>query len=230
MPSRPPSSSAAAVHVLTSGGVDSAVLLGEALARGARVRPVYVRAGLRWERAELAWLRRFLRRLASPRLETLAILSLDARALYGAHWSVGKGRVPGARSADAAVELPGRNALLLTQVACHAALLGSSRLEIGLLAGNPFRDATPAFLKRLSSLLAEALGRPITIAAPLARLRKADVLSLGTRLPLELTFSCIDPQGTRHCGRCNKCVERKKAFFEAGIRDKTSYQKAGLGT
>jgi 7-cyano-7-deazaguanine synthase len=38
-----------------------------------------------------------------------------------------------------------------------------------------------------------------------------------------LTFSCLAPQGRRHCGRCNKCAERKRAFRQAGIPDPTKY-------
>jgi 7-cyano-7-deazaguanine synthase len=29
--------------------------------------------------------------------------------------------------------------------------------------------------------------------------------------------------GERHCGRCNKCAERRKAFADAGIADGTPY-------
>ncbi len=49
--------------VLASGGLDSSVMLAE-LARGGReVFPVYVRAGLVWERHELGALRSYIRRL-----------------------------------------------------------------------------------------------------------------------------------------------------------------------
>lgn len=54
------------VCVLMSGGLDSAVLVVFYLERGFHVLPVYVAGGLRWERVELAWTRRFLRRIASP--------------------------------------------------------------------------------------------------------------------------------------------------------------------
>ena len=44
--------------VLLSGGLDSAVLARRFLAQGRKILPLYVRCGLRWERAELFWLRR----------------------------------------------------------------------------------------------------------------------------------------------------------------------------
>jgi 7-cyano-7-deazaguanine synthase len=40
---------------------------------------------------------------------------------------------------------------------------------------------------------------------------------------LELTFSCIDPQEGEHCGRCNKCAERRRAFATSGLVDRTTY-------
>jgi 7-cyano-7-deazaguanine synthase len=45
----------------------------------------------------------------------------------------------------------------------------------------------------------------------------------GEHFPIDLTFSCIAPVGDLHCGRCNKCAERKHAFAAAGIVDQTEY-------
>ena len=64
----------------------------------------------------------------------------------------------------------------------------------------------------------------LRLIRPFAALHKAEVLALGRDLPLHLTFSCIDPIEGRHCGRCNKCAERKKGFRDAGMRDLTDYR------
>ncbi|MGH8558655.1 MAG: 7-cyano-7-deazaguanine synthase [Methylococcales bacterium] len=40
---------------------------------------------------------------------------------------------------------------------------------------------------------------------------------------LEGTFSCIATVAEQHCGRCNKCAERKRAFQQAGISGQTDY-------
>src|SRR5688572_13979017 len=102
------------VCALVSGGVESAALVAALLERGDRVHPVYVRSGYRWESAELLWLRRLLRSLRHPRLEPLSCARMSARALLdNAHWAFGAKPVPGARSADEAVYLPGRNLLLV---------------------------------------------------------------------------------------------------------------------
>lgn len=212
--------------VLVSGGLDSAALVGRLLRSGRRVQPLYVRCGLAWEAAELAWLRRFLRAIRSPRLAPLVVLELPIRSMYGRHWSLTGRRVPGSRSADAAVYLPGRNILLLTHAAVFCASRGIPTIALGLLKGNPFADASPAFLRRMAGCLSQALDRPIRVLAPIRHLTKTQVIRSAGRLPLALTFSCLVPRlpagrqaAWRHCGRCNKCAERRKAFLAAGRAD-----------
>src|SRR5947209_1491894 len=107
--------------VLISGGLDSAVLLGEALRDRPAVHPLYVRTGLYWEAAELQHLRRFLEALSGPALRPLHVLELPVADLYGEHWSLTGRDVPGADTPDEAVFLPGRNVLLLAKAIlwCH---------------------------------------------------------------------------------------------------------------
>ncbi|MBL0057614.1 MAG: 7-cyano-7-deazaguanine synthase [Elusimicrobia bacterium] len=196
------------VLVLASGGLDSAALLGWALKRYRKVQPVYCRFGLRWERAELHWLKRFLAAVGCPALQPLAVLDLPAKTLYAGHWSLtGKG-VPGYRSRNEAVYLPGRNALLLSQAAVFGAQRRTTEILVGTLAGNPFRDATPIFFKSLARSLTLALGQPVIIRAPFQKMGKEAVLRAAGDLPLHLAFSCLNPRGIRPCGACNKCAER----------------------
>ncbi|MDP3703874.1 MAG: 7-cyano-7-deazaguanine synthase, partial [Candidatus Omnitrophota bacterium] len=201
---------------------DSGVLLQQLLARGTRIFPVYLRCGFRWEAAELYWLRRFLRAVRSPRLLPLQVTSMPLRAIYGAHWSF-SGRVPGALSADRAVYLPGRNALLLSVAAVLCAKRRISTITLGTLQGNPFGDASSVFLRQIAASLTKALERPIRIETPLRSMRKPQVIRVARTVPLVLTFSCLQPRGLRHCGRCNKCAERRRAFCAAGVSDPTRY-------
>ncbi len=216
------------VCVLVSGGVESSVLLSEALNTYDEVTPVYVKHGLRWEYAEIFWLKKFLWRLKSSKIRLPEYLDLNMRDIYTGHWSITGSKVPGADSTDDAVYLPGRNLILLTKVAIFAALRGIPVIEIGLLKTNPFPDASAKFIKKISEALSAGLGKPLTVEIPFSRLKKDEVILKGKKLPLELTFSCINPKGYDHCGDCNKCVERKKAFFAAGIFDKTKYRKSGV--
>ncbi|PIQ83835.1 MAG: 7-cyano-7-deazaguanine synthase [Candidatus Omnitrophica bacterium CG11_big_fil_rev_8_21_14_0_20_63_9] len=212
----PPSRST--IGVLISGGVDSAVLLDRLLRQGCRVQPIYVRCGFRWEAAELRHLRRLLHALHRKALKRLMILDVPLRSAYGPHWSFGGARVPGARSTDAAVYLPGRNALLLSHAAVACAQRGIDHLALGILKSNPFGDASPQFLRQMASALTLALGRRVRILTPLRQMSKARVIQSGRGVPLALTFSCINPRGDRHCGMCNKCAERQRAFRQTGLR------------
>jgi 7-cyano-7-deazaguanine synthase len=69
------------------------------------------------------------------------------------------------------------------------------------------------------------LDRPLEILTPLTGFHKDRVVKLGVELgvPLELSMSCMNPAGDKHCGACSKCRERRDAFRDAGIRDGTSY-------
>lgn len=210
------------VGVLVSGGVDSAVLVAELARQARRLVPIYIQAGLRWEAAERWWLRRFLRAIADRgTIAPLVVLRLPVGDTYGKHWSLNGGPVPGARSRDQAVYLPGRNLLICAKASVFCALNGVRDLALGLLRGNPFADSTPRFFTAFERTAAMALARPIRILAPFARLSKPQVIRLGRTLPLELTFSCLDPRGRFHCGRCNKCQERRRAFAEARMEDPT---------
>jgi len=209
--------------VLVSGGLDSDVLLAECARRYSRVWPVYIRQGLRWEKVEIYWLKKFLAALS--KIQPLTILSVPMNDLYGAHWSTGKGPVPGARTSDKAVYLPGRNMALSVKAAIFAAMKKAPFLALGSLDHNPFSDASPRFFKAWGKALGAGLGTRLKVLAPYRNLSKVEVIKRGRLLPLNLSFSCIQPKGRFHCGRCNKCAERRRAFRAAGVKDKTIYAK-----
>jgi 7-cyano-7-deazaguanine synthase len=216
------------VAVLLSGGLDSAVLVAHA-SRTAVVQPIYVSAGLAWEREERALVDRLLQspRYASGILPLVALVA-DATDIYPAtHWAR-RGEPPAYDTPDEDVYLPGRNVLLLSKAGLLCALRGIPRLAIGPLAGNPFPDATPEFLALMAQALSSGLGHRIAIEAPFSAMHKEDVIALGASLdvPFELTMSCMNPAGGRHCGLCSKCRERRDGFAAAGIRDPTEYLAA----
>lgn len=214
--------------VLVSGGIESAVLLADALERHEHVTPLYIKNGLRWEETEIFHLKNYVRSIRNARLEPLKILEATMRDLYEGHWSLTGTKVPGANSRDSSVYLPGRNVVFLSKAGVFCAQSHIGTIEIGVLRGNPFPDSTKAFFKKMSDVLSTALSHPLEVSAPFAKMGKDDVITKGKKLPLEFTFSCINPKGFEHCGECNKCMERKKAFFAAGIFDKTKYKKSGI--
>ncbi len=209
--------------VLISGGLDSAILLGESLHTPGRVFPLYVRCGLFWEAVELEHLRRFLDAIQTPALQPLHVLDMPVRDLYADHWSLSGHNVPDASSPDAAVFLPGRNVLLLAKSLLWCHLHGVGEVSMAPLESNPFPDATPAFFAAFEAVVNQAVEGKVRVRQPYLGLHKVDVMRRGRELPLELTFSCIRPVGGKHCGTCNKCAERRKAFLDAGMPDRTLY-------
>ncbi len=211
------------IAVLVSGGLDSAILLAEALRTAPAVYPLYIRTGLYWETTELHHLRRFLEALARPALRPLHVLALPVDDLYGKHWSLTGRDVPDAESPDEAVYLPGRNVLLLAKALIWCHLNGVPGVAMAPLEGNPFPDATPAFFEAYQDVVNRAVNGSVRVLRPYAGLDKRSVLLRGRGLPLEWTFSCMRPVEGCHCGRCNKCGERRRAFRAAGIPDATVY-------
>lgn len=215
-----------AVAVLASGGIDSAALAVDLAARHAQVWPIFVRFGLRWEAAELAGLRAFLAEVGSERIAPVTVLDEPVADVYGSdHWSVAGSIVPGLDSADAEVYLPGRNLLLVTKAAVWCRLRSIRLLALGSLAGNPFPDSSDEFFDQLAAVLNQGMNGDLAIIRPFAASRKMDVLRRWPGLPWHLTVSCLAPDAQgRHCGACNKCAERQRAFARAGVIDPTPYQ------
>lgn len=211
--------------VLVSGGLDSAVLVAEALSQHPAVWPLYVRFGLFWEKAELHHLHRFLDALRTASLRALTVLEMPVADLYAEHWSLTGTGVPEAGTPDAAVYLPGRNVLLLAKAMLWCHLHNIPALALAPLERNPFPDATPEFFDAYEAIVNQAIGGAVRVVQPYRALHKEAVIQRGRHLPLQWTFSCMRPRDDRHCGRCNKCAERRDAFARAGCPDPTAYQE-----
>ena len=92
-----------------------------------------------------------------------------------------------------------------------------------------------AYVKQLGALI--ELGQPlydgkgiwlgqIEIETPLRRLDRGRVIRLGNEwnVPWELTHSCSEDVIT-HCGTCQSCVRRRRAFKMEGHDDPTAYKE-----
>jgi 7-cyano-7-deazaguanine synthase len=218
------------VAVLFSAGLDSAVLLAHAT-QSSHAQPIYVQAGMAWERQELACAQQLL---AAPpyadRVAPMVTLNVDMRDVYPAdHWAI-RGEAPAFDTRDEDVYLEGRNLVLLAKASVYAARARIARIVLGPLAGNPFPDATPEFFAAMSRALSLGLDWPLSIDTPFAAMHKADVIRVGAELgvPFELTLSCMQPRQGRHCGACSKCRERRDGFREAGVPDPTTYAVAPI--
>ncbi len=211
------------VCVLVSGGADSGILLHEMARKFHAVFPVYVRCGLRWEKEEVYWLKKFFKKSHVKQFKPLTVLSLPLKDVYKNHWGTSGKNVPGFYSRDEEVYLPGRNLLLLSKAGVFCVMRDIHHIAMGQLKGNPFPDSTKKFFSDFEMLAQEGLNFRIKILTPFLSRKKHNIIKKWKCLPLHLTFSCLNPRGHRHCGNCNKCAERKKSFTAGGMHDETKY-------
>src|SRR5262249_15306987 len=154
------------VAVLCSGGLDSCVLLIDLARQTGRAVPLFVRAGHPWEEAERAALGRFLDADAEPAVAPPRELALPMEDVYATHWSMSCQGALGWAAPDEAVELRGRNLVLLSKALVAAAFEGWPTVAVGTLAGNPFPDATPHFFAAIAAVGSEALRSSLAVVAP----------------------------------------------------------------
>ncbi len=66
----------------------------------------------------------------------------------------------------------------------------------------------------------------IKIEAPAIDLNKEEIVKLGVEVgaPMELSYSCYAGRD-KHCGICESCMRRKRAFKKLKIKDLTEYEK-----
>lgn len=218
MPQRP-----IKVAILTSGGIDSSLLVARALERGWEVYPYYLRFGMHWEEVEIEFLKKMLAYLKDPRLREPAIQAIPYREWFPEHWGFHPDRTPKLQAPDPAVYIPGRNIFLIACATAYAHRMEINKIWIGSLKGNSFKDGKVDFFQIYSEVLGDSFPKVIPIEEPYIHLDKNELIKQNPEFPYALTLTCIKPQGRRHCGTCQKCGERQRNFQLAGVQDPTDY-------
>lgn len=122
--------------------------------------------------------------------------------------------------------VPNRNMMLLSVAAAYAEAQGIRDVFYGAQAHDEYGywDCTRDFLERLNGVLALNRRDGVTIHAPFVDKKKSDLVRLGVELGVDFaeTWSCYRG-GAQACGTCPTCVERLKAFAEAGTNDPLVY-------
>lgn len=144
-----------------------------------------------------------------------------------------KGRMPG--SFEYSIVVPIRNAVFLSIAAAWAFSIGATRVAYGAHTGDVhYPDCRPSFAEKLEAAfnegesdgIREGLRDEIEVWSPYrAGLTKEDLLRHGVNAlgdAIYETWSCYASK-ERQCGECESCINRRRAFESAGIRDKTEY-------
>ena len=220
--------------VLVSGGMDSAVTMAIARARGYQVHALSVAYGQR-HGSELESAKRVSKMLGAVEHKTVQV---DLRSIGGSALTAdiavpldddehdGDGHIP-------ATYVPARNTIMLSIALGWAEVLACSDIWCGVNAVDysGYPDCRPLFIEAFETLANVATkagveGAGIRIHAPLMRMSKADIAREGQRLGVDFsaTVSCYqaDAEG-RACGHCDACRLRAQGFREAGLPDPTHY-------
>lgn len=134
------------------------------------------------------------------------------------------------------VWVPARNMILFSIASGFAEFVGANEIYTGLNKeeGTTFPDNSMEFVERFNKLLEYGTLNKVKMKSPLYTLNKTEIVKLGKKLEEELnleilkySYSCYhdNKEEFLHCGTCESCMRRKRAFKEANVEDPTIYIK-----
>ena len=122
--------------------------------------------------------------------------------------------------------VPFRNGVFMAVTVAYADGIGANNIFYGAHGSDePFYpDCRREFYEAFQKAARLGTEKPIVIKSPFSDIQKSGIIKKAVELgvPLEKTWSCY-LNGPIHCGVCESCNNRKKAFKEAGIKDPTEY-------
>jgi len=209
--------------IALSGGPDSATVAYWAKKQGYQIYPITFNYGqIAVKETEYA------RKIAEKLGATTKIIDLSAlKEIFSGVTSLCNTEIPLTAEFSAPIIVPFRNAIFLSAAVAYAVTIGADKIFYGAHGSDePFYpDCRREFYEAFEKAAMLGTGENISIQAPFSGKRKSEVIKEGAKVgvPFELTWSCYR-DATKHCGRCESCVNRKKAFQEAGIADPTKYE------
>lgn len=226
------------VIVLASGGLDSCVLLSEAVRHYGwdNVFALHCSYGQRTQKQEMRafWnICKFLnlktlpleaahaRVVEVPAIKELSHSALtDKRAAIPTDFSKPTEGLP-------STYVPFRNAHFLSAAVTWAFQVDALEIWTGMIGVRPLPDTTRTFLDAFENAARIGTGNPmLLILAPYGQDTKEQVIMHGMNLlaPLHLTWSCYN-DGEKSCGKCRPCTSRIQAFANVGHKDPILYEE-----
>jgi 7-cyano-7-deazaguanine synthase len=140
--------------------------------------------------------------------------------------------VPDGHYADESMRatvVPNRNMIML---AVAGGIAVARRLESVAYAAHAgdhaiYPDCRPEFANAVGEALELCDWHPVRLWTPYVAKTKAQIAARAGAIgvPIAATWSCYKG-GAVHCGTCGTCVERREAFYLAGVTDPTAYESA----
>lgn len=126
------------------------------------------------------------------------------------------------------VWVPARNMVFTSIAASYAESMGAEIIIVGWdkEEAQTFPDNSEEFLNAFNKLIEIGSPDKIRIEAPAIDLDKEEIVKLGVEVgaPMEISYSCYAGRD-KHCGVCESCMRRKRAFKKLKIKDLTEYEK-----
>lgn len=124
------------------------------------------------------------------------------------------------------VWVPGRNVVFTAIATAFAEAEDAEKIIVGwdLEESATFPDNSREFLEAFNQTLEIGTLEGVQIEAPVIDLNKNEIVELGEKVqaPMELSYSCYMGE-EKHCGTCESCMRRKRAFKMANINDRAPY-------
>ncbi len=212
--------------VVFSGGLDSTVLLSKLVADGRDCRALTVNYGQRHAK-EIEAAQEICRLLGVTHqvADLRSLVSLwGSNSLTDPAVAVADGHYTEERMKTTVV--PARNLVLLSLAAAWAIAEQCDTVAYAAHSGDHaiYPDCRNEFAEAAAKTIALADWHRVELERPFVDMNKAEIVQLGAACgaPMHLSWSCYKG-GERHCGRCGTCIERREAFFLAGVADPTVY-------
>ncbi|MDR0460740.1 MAG: 7-cyano-7-deazaguanine synthase QueC [Nitrososphaerota archaeon] len=209
--------------VILSGGPDSAIVAYWAKTLDYQVYPLTFKYG------QIAVKETFA---AQKIAETLGIntkiIDISAlRDIFNQTSSLVNRDIPLTSEFTASIIVPFRNGIFLSVAVAYALTVGADKIFYGAHGSDEacYPDCRREFYEAFEKAAQLGTDQNISICAPFSGKEKAELFKIGVELkvPLEQTWSCyLDKE--KHCGQCEACINRKKAFYKANIVDPTKYK------
>jgi len=209
--------------VVLSGGPDSATVAYWANKQGYELYPITFKYGqIAVKETQAA------QKIAQKLGTTTKIINLSAlKDIFGNVTSLCNTNIPLTSEFSQPIIVPFRNAIFLSSAVAYAVSVCANNIFYGAQGSDePFYpDCRREFYKAFERAARLGTAQEISIKAPFSNMHKSDVIKEGVKLkvPFELTWSCYLNRA-KQCGKCESCVNRKKAFQEAGVPDPAIYE------
>jgi 7-cyano-7-deazaguanine synthase len=209
--------------VVLSGGPDSATVAYWAKAQGYQIYPITFNYGqIALKETEAA------QTIAAKLGTTTKTINLSAlKEIFSNVTTLCNTDIPLTAEFSSPIIVPFRNAIFLSVAVAYASAVCAKEIFYGAHGSDEanYPDCRREFYEAFEKAAQLGTDQDITIQAPFNGYKKSELLKEAAKLgvPLELTWSCYR-DGQKHCDKCESCVNRKRAFKEAGITDPTSYE------